>query len=81
MTAPAVGQTRLGADVGAAMLHVLVPDGVAASIRSKGGLFTLQVDEKRFPRQGERYVSPGYEAAANRLEVEVTAGLGTVKVE
>lgn len=81
VTTPAVGQTRLSADVGAAELRVSVPEGVAASIRSKGGLFTLSVNEKRFPRQGDGYVSPGFESAANRLEMELSAGLGSVKVE
>ncbi len=79
--APAVGQTRLSADTGAALLTVVVPEGVEASIRSKGGLIKLEVDEKRFPPQGGVYVSPGFATAANRLEVEVTAGLGSVKVE
>jgi hypothetical protein len=81
VTAPAVGQTRLSADVGAAQLTVVVPDGVEASIRSTGGLFVLTVDEQRFPRQEQGYASPGFATAANRLEVEVSAGLGSVKVE
>lgn len=81
LTVPAVGQSRLRADVGAATLRVVVPEGVAASIRSKGGLFTMTVAEKRFPKQGEGYASPDFETAVNRLEMEFSAGLGSVSVE
>jgi len=79
--APAQGQVRLQADTGAATLRIIVPQGVAARIRGRGGLYTLSVDTQRFPRQGEFYLSPDYDTAQNRLEVEVSTGVGTVRVE
>jgi hypothetical protein len=57
-----------------------VPAGVAARIRAEAGLSDMKVDRSRFPRQGVYYQSPDYETAANKADVTVQMGVGSVEV-
>lgn len=81
LTLPArAGQVRAEIEAGAASVHVKVPEGVAARIRGKGGLSEIVVDRKRFPRVGNVYLSGDYEGASNRVDLDIQAGVGTVRV-
>jgi len=76
----AAGATSVRAETGAASLIIEVPDGVAARIRSRMGLGSTQVDQARFPRSADGYASPDYETAANRAEIDISGGVGSVRV-
>ena len=78
----AAGFTRVDAEGGAAAIRFRVPDGVAARIRSSIALGSSDVDPVRFPRSAERsaWESPDFESAANRVEIEVRGGIGSVSV-
>ena len=65
---------------GAAAVSVHVPPGVAARIHVKSGLASIDVDPRRFPRDGEWYVSPDYGTAQNRAQIEVETGVGAVSI-
>jgi hypothetical protein len=74
------GLTRAKLKAGAADLRIEVPEGVAARISSRGGLSSFNIDERRFPRQGDYYISPGFDTATNRIEIDVDAGAASVRV-
>lgn len=74
------GETRVSAEAGAAELVFEVPAGVAAQVRSRMALGSTSVDEARFPRQGDRWASPDYATAPNRVEIDVQGGVGSVRV-
>lgn len=75
------GQTRVDIEAGVGTLTIHVPEGVAARISSSQGLGTITVNQRRFPSVGERvYQSPDYESAANRVEMHIEGGVGTVTV-
>ena len=76
----AAGATTVRTESGAASLTLTVPDGVAARIRTKMSLGNVTVNESRFPRATEGWASPDYEAAANRVEISVEGGVGSVRV-
>jgi hypothetical protein len=78
----AAGHTRVDAEGGAASIRFRVPDGVAARIRSTMALASSDVDTARFPRNaaGSAWESPDFEGAANRVEIEVRGGVGSVSV-
>lgn len=76
----AAGSTRVTAEAGAAQLTLEVPDGVAARIRSQMVLGTTNVDSARFPRSDGGYQSPDYDTATNRVDVEISGGVGTVRI-
>jgi hypothetical protein len=82
MLPAAAGYTRVDAEGGAASIRFRVPDGVAARVRSSIALGSTDVDEARFPRAagGSAWESPGFDAAPNRVEIEVRGGVGSVSV-
>jgi hypothetical protein len=76
----AAGATTVRAESGAASLTLEVPSGVAARIRSRMALGNSQIDQARFPRVAEGYESPDYASAANRVDIDISGGVGSVKV-
>ena len=81
VTLPAhAGLTNAKIEAGAAAVKLHVPGGVAARIRAKGGLASIDIDETRFPRTGDEYRSPDFDTAANRVEMRIETGVGSVRV-
>lgn len=76
------GQTRVDIDTGASTLKLTVPQGVAASIRIKSGLSSIDVDESRFPKlDGGTFRSADYETSPNRVEITIDSGVGTILIK
>jgi hypothetical protein len=81
LTLPArAGYTRVKVSGGAASFKVRVPPGVAASIRYSGGLASLDVDTRRFPRSANLYESPDFAVAENKVEMRFEVGAASVEV-
>ncbi|OGF53841.1 MAG: hypothetical protein A2Z21_10350 [Candidatus Fraserbacteria bacterium RBG_16_55_9] len=81
LTLPAhAGNTRVDIKAGAASLDVRVPMGVAALIRIDGSLAGIKVDTSRFPRLGDVYQSSDYGTAANKMDIEVHIGAGSIDI-
>lgn len=74
------GRTRVRIEGGAAAVAVQLPSGVAARIRTKGGLAGITVDTNRFPRTGDVYQSADYGTAVNQMEIEAELGAGSLNV-
>lgn len=74
------GQTKVSIESGAASVDVRVPNGVAATIRSRGGLSSVSVDRSRFPRQGDIFRSDDYESANNKVDLDIQMGVGSVSI-
>jgi hypothetical protein len=79
-TTASAGFTHARVESGAASVKVRVPPGVAARISGQMGLGALDVDQHRFPPRGGGYESDDFSAAANRVELEVEGGVGSVDV-
>ena len=76
----AAGITTVRAQTGAASLTIEVPSGVAARIRTRMALGSTQIDQARFPPSSGGYESPDYTTAANRVEIDVQGGVGSLRV-
>jgi len=74
------GLTRVKVEAGAASLSLHVPEGVAGRIRVQSGLSSIRVDQARFPKQDGGYLSPDFDAAANKVEIEIHAGVGSIVI-
>ena len=74
------GATTVRAQTGAASLTLEVPAGVAARIRTRMALGSTQVDQARFPASSSGYESPDYATAANRVDIDVQGGVGSLRV-
>jgi hypothetical protein len=76
----AAGFTRAEVESGAASVNIFIPQGVAARIRTSGGLSSISVDTQRFPRTDGYYQSPDYETADNRIDMNLEMGVGSIEV-
>jgi hypothetical protein len=74
------GFTRARVESGVASVKIEIPHGVAASIRSHGGLSSVNIDRARFPRSGNVFRSEDYETSNNRVELDIEMGVGSVTV-
>ncbi len=82
VTLPAqAGETDVRVSTGAASMNMRVPEGVAARIRVAGALSSTHVDRARFPRQDDIYMSPDYDTAANRVNIRVDTGVGSISID
>ncbi len=77
---PARGRYRADFDLGAASLEATIPDGLSARIRASVGMAGVSVDESRFPRNGDYYQSPDFDAAANTVDMTINAGAASIKI-
>ena len=77
----AAGATQVQIEASLANLEITVPDGVSARIKASTSLGVIDVDERRFPREGDFYVSPDFESAVTRVELELDCSLGRVLVK
>lgn len=73
------GLTRATVKAGAASLILEIPPGVGARIVSESGLASIDVSS-RFSRSNGVYANPEYQTAANRLDLELKAGVSSVSV-
>jgi hypothetical protein len=81
VTVPAHGVSLLDVDAGAASVKFQIPEETAARIRIKESVTSANVDTNRFPRvEANIYQSPNYDTSADRAEINVEAGLGSVTV-
>lgn len=81
VTLPArAGMTRVKVASGAASVKLYLPDGVAAHIRVQSGLAGVHIDPNRFPAAAGGYETAGYESAANRADIFVETGVGSIDI-
>jgi hypothetical protein len=78
---PAAGETAVSIHCGLASVVLEVPPGVAARIKGRVWLGGTQVDEGRFPKMaGGGWMSPDYDALANRAAITVDGGFGSARI-
>jgi hypothetical protein len=76
------GNTVVDIDSGAASVNIRVPSGVAARIKVKSGIASINVDSIRFPRlDGGLYQSADYATATNRADITIDTGVGSVDIK
>lgn len=78
---PEKGVSLLDVEAGAASVRVVVPASTAARIRVEESVSSIHVDTDRFPRLGSGiYQSSSYDLAADRVDINIEGGLGSVTV-
>jgi hypothetical protein len=61
-------------------LFVRCRKGVAARIRTKTGIGSVKVYGD-YDRINDEYVSPGFNSAENRVDLEVKGGVGSIAIQ
>jgi hypothetical protein len=74
------GHTRMHVESGAAAVKIRVPQNVAATILVKSALAGVHIDATRFPPAAGGYRSANYEGAANKVEILVETGVGSIDI-
>lgn len=74
------GYTRVSCEGGVAGMKLAVPTNVAARIRYRGGLSSINVNSTRFPRSGDVYQSTDYGTAVNKVDIDIQMGVGSVDI-
>jgi hypothetical protein len=80
ITMPRAGRVSVTLDGGVGRLRVIVPPSMAARVQVNRGLGGFDVSGS-FQKNGDVYVSTGYEAAQDRANIVINAGIGRVSVE
>jgi hypothetical protein len=81
LTLPAnAGMTNVRVELGAASLDMVVPEGVAARIRTEHGAAAIEIDTARFPYSNGIYESADFSSAQNKADIMIQAGAGRVAV-
>ena len=80
VTLPAQGRFSVQVNAGIGEVIVRVPAGLAVRVHIDEGLGDTQVPSG-YTRQGDWYVSPGYDVATNRVELDINGGIGRIAVE
>jgi hypothetical protein len=81
LTLPAnAGFTNVRVKSGVSSVKITIPAGVAANIHVQSGLAGINIDSARFVRDGEYYRSTDYATAANKVELFVETGVGSVDI-
>jgi hypothetical protein len=74
------GTTRVNIKADVANVEVTIPDGVAAKVWVDTDLSALDVDQSRFPKQGDYYISGDFDTAQNRVYLEIDCDVSRVEV-
>ena len=77
-----LGQVPIQISGGASVINILRPAGVAARVHLKGSASVFTFDEQTFSAVGNdvRLQSPGYDAADQRYDIEVTSSASMVTI-
>ena len=82
VTAPSsAGTTHMNIDANVANVEVIIPAGVAARVQPDTNLSDFGVDESRFHRDGDYYVSDDFGSNENQIELKIKCNAGKVHVK
>lgn len=74
------GFTKVKVESGVASVKIKIPEGVAANIHVESGLSGINIDSSRFIQNGKDYCSADYATAANKIDLFVETGVGSVEI-
>lgn len=79
VTLPDHGQFQANVHSGVGQATVEIPRNIAARIRVHAGLGSVSVSGD-YTHQGDYYLSPGYDSATDRIDLELSGGIGQVVI-
>jgi hypothetical protein len=79
LTLPATGKFDVKMKTGIGETTLRIPDGMEAKIRASKGIGSTKYNGMFSLRDGY-YVTPGYDNAQNRVDVEISGGIGEIEI-
>ena len=80
LTLPAQGRMQAQINGGVGSTTIIIPAGVEARITASAGLGSVNVPSGYQQLQDKVYRSPGYDTAANRIDMQVNGGVGSITI-
>ena len=77
---PRQGRLEARVNGGIGQTTITIPAGIAARIEANAGIGQVHVNGN-FERQARYYVSPGYDTAEQRIDIDVDGGIGGITVQ
>ena len=78
----APGDTLRGdVSVNAGSASICTPDGVALRVHSDESLGSVDVGDRGLVREGDTWSTPGFDGASTRIEITVSANLGSITLD
>jgi hypothetical protein len=62
-------------------LEITVPDGAAVKIKTDANMSAVSIDKGRFPKQGDYYISPGYDTALNSVSLNISCNVSRLIIK
>ena len=82
LTLPASAiNTVINLDMDVSNLEIIVPKDVAVKIKIDNNLSMVSIDQDRFLKQGDYYISPDYESAANGVELNILCDVSRLVIK
>lgn len=72
--------TNVDLDAGASSFEVVIPSTVGVKINMDGALNNTNLKDLNWNRRGNNYVSPNYDSAESRIDMDVDMGVGKFTV-
>ncbi len=76
---PSTDNMEINLDGGIGEIQVVIPEDVGVRLRAGVGIGNVLVPSD-YTRDGDFYLSPGYAAAENQIEIVIDLGIGSVQV-
>jgi hypothetical protein len=71
----------LNIDMNVSNLEITVPDGAAVKIKTDANMSAVSIDKGRFPKQGDYYISPGYDTALNSVSLNISCNVSRLIIK
>ena len=75
------GETTIDIDMDVSNLEITVPEGVAVKIKADINLGLFSIDKERFLQQGDYFISPDYDSAANRIDLNILCDVSRLVIK
>jgi hypothetical protein len=74
------GFTKMNIHSGAASVDIVFPQNVAGRIRIQSGIAGIDVNQSRFPQNGNNYQSADYDTATDKVDLYIETGVGRISI-
>lgn len=72
--------TKVDIDAGAAKFKIFVPKNSGIKIDVDGLMSSIDFNDLTLERKNDSYISPGYEKAENKIEIDIDIGAGDLEI-